>query len=172
MSEHPPTEYPPLAPVLAVRDVSAAIGCYTRAFGGVELGRLIDPRTGRVAHAEIRLPGGPLLLLEERPRSGSEPRPEPGFEPGTDTSPGSVSPSTPGLRLCLFVADADAVTAACAAAGMRVIQPPKTHFHGHRCSLLEDPEGHQWMVSQVVEPLAIPRMQARWDRSVSEGRHR
>ena len=161
MTEHRPTEYPPLAPVLAVRDASLAITCYARAFGGVELGRLIDPGTGRVAHAEIRLPGGPLLLLEERPRSTSG--------SGSNTSPGSLPLPAPGLRLCLFVADADAVTAACAAAGMRVIQPPKTHFHGHRCSLLEDPEGHQWMISQTVEPLGFPQMQARWERTAPAG---
>lgn len=152
MPQDLPTDYPPLAPVLAVGDAGKALGCYSRAFGAEEVCRLIDPATGRMAHLEIRLPGGPLLILEERPAPN-----------GTDPGPSAGSPVAPRMRLCLFVADADAVTARCVGAGLRILQPCKTHFHGHRCSLVEDPEGHQWMISQAVERLGPSEMQVRWN---------
>jgi uncharacterized glyoxalase superfamily protein PhnB len=153
MPQDQPTDYPAMAPVLAVADAGAALRCYSRAFGAEPLYRLTDPASGRWAHVELRLPDGSLLMLEERPRPGKS----------GDCGDSNLS-DPPRMRLCLFVADADAVTARCVDAGMRLLQPPKTHFHGHRCCLLQDPEGHQWMVSQVMERLRPSEMQARWDR--------
>jgi uncharacterized glyoxalase superfamily protein PhnB len=149
MHQDQPTEYPPLAPVLRVGDARRALQCYSTAFGAEELYHLVDPATGRWAHLEIRLPNGPLLLLEEEALS----------QPNLS----GMSSLPPRVRLCLFVTDADALTARCAAAGMVIMQPPKTHFHGHRCALLRDSEGHEWMISQPVELLKPSEMQARWD---------
>jgi PhnB protein len=148
MLQDQPTDYPPLAPVLSVADARKALDLYSAAFGAVELYHLVDPATGRWAHLEVRLPDGPLLLLEEAPT--------------TATLPG-ISPIRPTVRLCLFVTDADALTARCVSAGMEVLQAPKTHFHGHRCALLRDPDGHEWMVSQPVERVSPSEMQVRWD---------
>ncbi len=145
-----PTDYPPLAPVLSVADAQKALRCYSTAFGAEELYHLVDPATGRWAHLEIRLPDGPLLLLEE--------------ESPDQPSVSGMSSLRPRVRLCLFVSDADALTARCVSAGMVVLQPLKTHFHGHRCGLLRDPDGHEWMISQAVERLSPSEMQARWDR--------
>ena len=145
-----PTEYPSLAPVLSVGDARRALRCYSTAFGAEELYHLVDPATGRWAHLEIRLPDGPLLLLEE--------------EAPSQSAVSGISSLRPRVRLCLFVADAEAFTARCVIAGMVVLQPLKTHFHGHRCALLQDPDGHEWMVSQAVERLNPSEMQARWDR--------
>ena len=148
MLQDQPTDYPPLAPVLGVVDARKALDFYSEAFGAVELYHLIDPATGRWAHVEIRLPDGPLLLLEEQ------------------SSPADVSGNPPPptrVRLCLFVTDADALTARCVEAGMDLLQAPKNHFHGHRCGLLRDPEGHEWMVSQPMERVSPSEMQARWD---------
>ena len=138
-----------MAPVLSVGDAQRALQCYSTAFGAEELYHLVDPATGRWAHLEIRLPNGPLLLLEE--------------EASSQPTVSGMSSLPPRVRLCLFVTDADALTARCAAAGMVIMQPPKTHFHGHRCALLRDPEGHEWMISQPVELLKPSEMQARWD---------
>ena len=150
MIQDQPTEYPPLAPVLSVGDAQRALQCYTTAFGAEELYHLVDPATGRWAHLEIRLPDGSLLLLEE--------------EASSQPTVSEMSSRPPRVRLCLFVTNTDALTARCTAAGMVVVQPPKTHFHGHRCALLRDPEGHEWMISQPVERLKPSEMQARWDR--------
>ncbi len=150
MTQDLATEYPPLAPVLRVSDARRALQCYSEAFGAVELYHLVDPATGRWAHLELRLPDGPLILLEER----------------SDSVPGGVPDGSrpPGVRLCLFVSNVDALVARCCLAGLEVLQPPKTHFHGHRCALLRDPDGHEWMLSQAVEVLKPSEMQARWDR--------
>lgn len=145
-----PTDYPPLAPVVSVADAQKALWCYSTAFGAEELYHLVDPATGRWAHLEIRLPDGPLLLLEE--------------ESPDQPSVSGMSSLRPRVRLCLFVSDADALAARCVSAGMAVLQPLKTHFHGHRCALLRDPDGHEWMISQPVERLKPSEMQARWDR--------
>ena len=145
-----PTDYPPLAPVVSVADAQKALRCYSTAFGAEELYHLVDPATGRWAPLEIRLPDGPLLLLEE--------------ESPDQPSVSGMSSLRPRVRLCLFVSDADALTARCVSAGMAVLQPLKTHFHGHRCALLRDPDGHEWMISQPVERLKPSEMQACWDR--------
>ena len=149
------TEYPPLAPVLRVSDARGASRRYSEAFGAVELYHLIDPATARCAHLELRLPDGPVLLLEEE------------TEPVEPVARDASRP--PRVRLCLFVPDVDALVARCAAAGFNVLQPPKTHFHGHRCALLRDPDSHEWMLSQLVEVLKPSEMQARWDRRRPSG---
>jgi len=148
MTQDQPTDYPAMAPVLTVADARKALRCYSRAVGAEILYHLTDPASGRWAHVEVRLTDGSLLMLEERPMAG---------DPGD-----SRDPDPPRIRLCLFVAEVDAVVARCVDAGMRILQPLKTHFHGHRCCLLEDPMGHQWMLSQVVERLRPSEMQARW----------
>jgi PhnB protein len=149
MLQDQPTDYPPLAPVLSVADARRALDCYSAAFGAVELYHLVDPATGRWAHLEIRLTDGPLLLLEE--------------EASSTANLSGIAAMRPKVRLCLFVTDADALTARCVAAGMAVLQAPTTHFHGHRCALLRDPDGHEWMVSQPVERVSPSEMQVRWD---------
>jgi len=149
MLQDQPTDYPPLAPVLSVADARKALDCYSAAFGAVELYHLVDPATGRWAHLEIRLTDGPLLLLEE--------------EASSTANLSGIAAMRPKVRLCLFVTDADALTARCVAAGMAVLQAPTTHFHGHRCALLRDPDGHEWMVSQPVERVSPSEMQVRWD---------
>jgi PhnB protein len=149
MLQDQPTDYPPLAPVLSVADARKALDCYSAAFGAVELYHLVDPATGRWAHLEIRLTDGPLLLLEE--------------EASSTANLSGIAAMRPKVRLCLFVTDADALTSRCVAAGMAVLQAPTTHFHGHRCALLRDPDGHEWMVSQPVERVSPSEMQVRWD---------
>jgi len=149
MLQDQPTDYPPLAPVLSVADARRALDCYSAAFGAVELYHLVDPATGRWAHLEIRLTDGPLLLLEE--------------EASSTANLSGIAAMRPKVRLCLFVTDADALTSQCVAAGMAVLQAPTTHFHGHRCALLRDPDGHEWMVSQPVERVSPSEMQVRWD---------
>lgn len=52
---------------LCVKDAAEAIAFYTRAFGAEETLRLVEPGTGRVGHAEVRLGGVTLMLSEEYP---------------------------------------------------------------------------------------------------------
>lgn len=150
MPHDQPTDYPPLAPVLSVTDARKALQCYREAFEAEELYRLVDPVNGRWAHLEIRLPNGSLILLEEALPA--------------EATPSGARPTRPRMSLCLFVAEVDRIAERCAAAGMAVLQPLQTHFHGHRCCRFRDPDGHEWMLSQAVESLRPSEMQARWDR--------
>ena len=139
----PPT-YPPLSAVLTVPDAAVAVAFYARAFGATERFRLTDPAGGRIAHVELHLGGGLLMLAE-----GPVPPPAAGV---------------PQVRLCLHVADVDAVMRAAQAAGALVQRPPKDEFYGHRCGRLRDPFGHEWMVFAEVEAVGPAEMQRRWDR--------
>jgi len=135
--------YPPVSAVLTVPDAAVAVAFYARAFGATERFRLTDPVSGRIAHVELDLLGG-LLMLAEGP-----------------LSPHGIA--TPPLRLCLYVADADAVMRQAAAAGALVQRPPRDEFYGHRCGRLRDPFGHEWMVFHANEAVTPTEMQRRWN---------
>ena len=141
--ERPPS-YPPISPVLTVPSALLAIGFYGRAFGAMERFRLTDPESGRIAHVELTLGAGLLLLTEA----------------ATD-SPSQLTPAL-GIRLCFFVTDVDAVTQAAVAAGALVQRPPRDEFYGHRCGRIRDPFGYEWMLFQENEFLTPSEMQRRW----------
>jgi uncharacterized glyoxalase superfamily protein PhnB len=143
-----PPRYPPLSAVLTVPDADAAVAFYARAFGAVERFRLTDPVGGRVAHVELEIQGG-LVMLAEGP------------------SP-LTPPGTPTIRLCLHVLDVDAMVRQASASGALVQRPPKDEFYGHRCAKLLDPFGHEWMVFAENEPVAPSEMQRRWN-DLAEG---
>lgn len=67
--------YPPLSAVLTVPDAAVAIAFYARAFGAVERFRLADPLTGRIAHVELDVLGGLLMLAEGAAPAGPTPEP-------------------------------------------------------------------------------------------------
>jgi len=78
---------------LAVRDASAAIEFYKKAFGAIETLRLTDP-SGKIAHAEISIGNSSIYLAEEMP----------GWQnPSPDTLGGSA------VTIVLNVADVDSV---------------------------------------------------------------
>src|ERR1700744_1481201 len=68
-----PLEYPSLAPAIAVRNAAQAIEFYKKAFGAVELYRLIEPGTGRIGHAELTINGALLMLSDEYPQYNKTP---------------------------------------------------------------------------------------------------
>ena len=139
----PPT-YPPLSAVLAVPDAAVAVAFYARAFGATERFRLTDPSSGRIAHVELSVAGGLLMLAE-----------------GPVPAPGD---GVPAIRLCLHVPDVDVVMRSAQAAGAAVQRPPKDEFYGHRCGRLRDPFGHEWMIFSEFEAVGPAEMQRRWDR--------
>jgi uncharacterized glyoxalase superfamily protein PhnB len=143
-----PPIYPPLSAVLTVPDAGVAIAFYARAFGAVERFRLTDPVGGRVAHLELEILGGLVMLAE-----------------GPALAPKEAAPA---IRLCLHVTDVDAVVRQASASGALVQRPPKDEFYGHRCAKLLDPFGHEWMVFAENEPVPPSEMQRRWN-SLAEG---
>jgi PhnB protein len=137
-----------LSPYIAVRDAAAAIEFYKKAFGAEELFRLVDPASGKIGHAELRLGKGILMISDEYPDFGA-------------LSPDSVGGSP--VKLHLDVMDAEAMFAAAVAAGAVVVRKLELQFHGCRQGLVADPFGYTWFISEEVDETSPAEMQKRWN---------
>jgi uncharacterized glyoxalase superfamily protein PhnB len=132
---------------LCVTDAAAAIDFYRRAFGAVEIFRLDDPATGRVAHAEVEIGGSTLMLAEEYPQFGLR-------------APNSLGATT--VTLHLHVDDCDAAAERAVSAGGVLESPPENQPHGERQAVVRDPSGHRWNIGQHLEELSPEEMQRRY----------
>ncbi|WP_295909864.1 VOC family protein [uncultured Xanthomonas sp.] len=131
---------------LCVRDATAAMAFYARAFGARELFRLIEP-DGRIGHAEVDLDGHILMLSEEYPDMGVR-------------SPEHLG-ATP-VTLHLHVDDADALVARALAAGATLERGMQDHFYGERSGTVRDPFGHRWLIGHAIESVTPEEMQRRY----------
>jgi PhnB protein len=114
---------------LAVRDASAAVDYYRRAFGAVELYRL-DGDKETIAVAQLSIGGSVFWVqhdVEASPKRGSA---------------GSV-------RMVLSVEDPDSVFERAVGAGAEVVAPVHEE-HGWRTGRLIDPFGHDWELSKEL----------------------
>lgn len=137
MSRNPvPEGYHSVTPSLTVRNGSAALEFYRRAFDAVELFRLPDP-AGKLMHAEFRIGDSRLMLSDEFPDWGA-------FAP----SPGK------GGAFMIYVADADAAFAQAVAAGATVIAEPAEQFWGDRTARVADPFGYRWSLAQKLRDVS------------------
>ena len=73
------------------------------------------------------------------------------------------------VRLALEVEDADATVEASERAGAKVLIPVDNQFYGYRAGRIEDPFGHVWIVSQLIESLSQEEMQLRLDEMFAGG---
>jgi PhnB protein len=123
-----------LYPFLAVRDVTAAVGFYERAFGAVEEGeRLVAPSGAEVAVLVIA--GCHVGVATEAPELGTP-------------SPESVGATT--VRVSLHVEDPDAVAAQAVAAGATEMFPVADQPYGMRQGRIVDPFGHHWLIGRPL----------------------
>jgi uncharacterized glyoxalase superfamily protein PhnB len=116
-------------PALRYQDAPAAIDWLARAFGFERL--VVHPGPdGTVAHAELALGGGVVMLGSTKPDTygGRSPR-----------EVGEVSQSP-----YLWVPDVDAHHARAVAAGAEVFRAPEDTGYGSREYSCRDPEGHVW----------------------------
>ena len=137
---------PPVTPMLAVRHADQAIEFYRQAFDAVERFRLTD-QEGRVAHAEIEVFGGVVMLAEEFPDYNASPQ-------TTGKTTVMLSVRTPNV---------DAAFERALAAGAVAVFPVKDQFYGERSGRLLDPFGHAWILSTPIEEVAPAEMQRRFD---------
>lgn len=144
------SDYPALAPAIAVSNGVQAIEFYKNAFAAEERYRLIDPETGKIGHAELTINGALLMLSDEYPQFNKT--------PGTL---GGVS-----AKFLIMCADVDAAYARALSAGAVAITPVTTQFYGHRDGRVRDPFGHEWLLSQEVEKVSPEEMQRRWQAMV------
>ncbi len=153
MSVNPiPEGYRGLIPTLAVDDAAGAIDFYTRAFGATERMRMPGP-DGRIAHAELELGGGLIMLADQYPQTTATPPPELGGHSG---------------GVMFYVDDVDALVERAVAAGATITMPLENQFWGDRFGKLADPFGHEWSVATHVEEVSPDEMERRGREAMAE----
>jgi len=140
-----PNGRPTLSSGLSYRDPRAAIAWLEKAFG-FETTMLVEAPDGSVAHSELRLGDGVIMV---------------GGEWSDDNkSPASVGgKNTQSLHLQIDT-DVDAHCERARAAGARVFAEPQNQFYGDRTYRCKDLEGHIWTVGQTIEDVPNEAMEA------------
>lgn len=141
------SSYTTLTPRLVVRSATEALETYEQVLGAVP-GMVIRAPGGSVVHAEMTVAGLQMSLTES---DGSDHARDPRHLGGTP------------VILNLMADDPDAVAARAVDHGWRVIFPIEDRDYGMRDGRLEDPMGHQWIVTKVREHLSAEELQARMD---------
>jgi len=144
--------YPALTFAIAVSNGAQAIDFYKKAFGAVELYRLVDPESGKIGHAELTINGALFMLSDEYPQYNKSP-----------ASLGGVS-----AKFYVKCDDVDAAFDRAVGAGAEVVIPLTNQFYGHRDGRVRDPFGHEWLLSKQFEEISPEEMQRRWDESVKK----
>ena len=135
--------HPTLSSGICYRDPRAAIAFLQAAFG-FELTMLIEEEGGEIAHSQLSLGDGLIMV---------------GREWSDDTkSPASLGGKTTQTVHIHIETDIDAHCARAKAAGAEVFAEPETQFYGDRTYRCRDLEGHIWTIGQTV--VAVTREEA------------
>ena len=132
---------------LIVRDAKAAIAFYEEVFGARHLYSLTMPG-GSIAHAEFKIGDTTVMIADEHPEWGNK-------------SPATLGGSP--VVLNVMVDDPDASAAKAVAAGGKLMMPVTDQFYGFRSGRIQDPSGHIWIVSKMIEEVSPEDMQRRMD---------
>lgn len=144
-----------LSPSLNVKNASDAIAFYVRALGAREVFRLTDPGGG-VLHAQLAIGEAVFTLAEENEAQHAR-------------GPRSLGGCSSVFELHLGKGDVDALFAKAVKAGAVEVYPPHDKFLGERCARVEDPFGHQWILSKTIEKVSPVEMQRRLDAILAAG---
>jgi PhnB protein len=139
---NPPANTPRITPYLLYEDVGGAIDFLGKAFGFKESMRLPGPG-GKIAHAEMRLADGMIML-------GC---PSPDYK-----NPKHLGQATQNLYV--YVDDVDAHYDRARKSNAKILQEPTTEFYGDRRYGAVDPEGHCWYFAQHVRDVSPEEMAA------------
>lgn len=119
---------------IASRGGQAAVEFYARAFGAVEVRRMLAEDGERLIHSHLHINGGSVMLSDEFPEMGGE----------VDVEPKSV-------MIHLAVDDADEWWNRALVAGAVPLQPLTDQFWGDRYGQLKDPFGHCWSIGSPIK---------------------
>lgn len=132
-SAHSATCRSTVMPTLRYRNAPAAIDWMCQVFGFARHAVYANP-DGSIAHAELTLNGGMIMLGSQKDDEYGR-----GFK-----SPGELGVET---RSSYIVApDADEVYSRAQAAGAKVVRPLQSMDYGSREFTVKDLEGHSWSV--------------------------
>jgi PhnB protein len=123
-----------LTPMLTVRDATAAIDFYDRAFGARAVAPPVRSPNGQIV-AQLAIDGQHFFVVDENPAA-------------YNMSPHALKGTS--VRLNLVVDDPDAVAARAVAAGATVVFPIADQPYGMRQGRLADPFGHHWLVGRPL----------------------
>jgi PhnB protein len=140
-----PAGYAGVTAYLIIQGAARALDYYKKAFGATEIMRFPGP-DDTIAHAEIKIGDGVVMLADEAPDMGYQ-------------SPQSIG-GTP-VSLLFYVADVDARFAQAIKAGGKVQRAVQDQFYGDRSGTLEDPFGHIWTIATHVEDVSMEEMKKR-----------
>jgi PhnB protein len=146
------SDYGTVAVSLVVKGAKDAIDFYGKVFGAKHLYSLTMP-DGTVAHGEFKIGDTLVMISDENPQWGNK------------------SPQTLGgspIILNIMADDPDGTIAKAEAAGAKVLIPAADQFYGFRSGRIQDPFGHIWIVSKVIEELTPEEMQRRMDAWLAE----
>jgi PhnB protein len=145
-----------VTPRLVDGDGAAAIDFYREAFGAEELGERFTGPTGALIHAEVQI-GDSVVMLTDEADDGAAAR-----------SPESLDGAVTAI-MATYWEDVDAAWNRAVAAGAEVIYELDDQFYGERGGRLQDPFGHQWMLSKRTERLSPEQINQRAAQSPGPG---
>jgi PhnB protein len=145
MTKPIPDGYPRVTPYLSVDDATKALDFYKSVFGATERLRMDGPE-GKIAHAELAIGDGVIMLADEFPDMGNK-------------SPRTVGGSP--VTVFVYVEDVDATFRKALDAGAREVEPVEDKFYGDRAGQFEDPFGHLWSVGSHIEDVSPEEMERR-----------
>ena len=131
---------PRVAPYLTVTPAAAAIGFYTAIFGAKQ--RALMPAVDglRIAHCELTINGGSVMLADAFPELGQTRTPMPAEQV---TMSVSLEFDTPK--------EIDDICARASGLGAKIETQPTNSFWGTRYASLRDPFGHRWILNAPLE---------------------
>jgi len=134
-----------VVPCLRYRNAPAAIDWLCETFG-FERQLVIDGPNGTIAHAQLRLGGGMVMLGSVHDNDFGRLMKQPDEIGGFETQ-----------SVCIVVADADAVHGRAVSAGAEIVLSIKDEDYGGRGFTCKDLEGHLWSVG-TYDPWSEPAM--------------
>lgn len=143
MSNPIPEGHEGLIPHLICDPCPEAIEFYKNAFGAEELNRVVQPGTGKIMHAALRIDGRVLFLCDDFLEFCAE---------GQSNSPKALGGSP--VTIHRYVTDCDAAISQAEKAGAAVIMPPDDMFWGDRYGVVADPFGHRWSLATHIREVS------------------
>ena len=131
---------PRIAPYLTVSPAAAAIAFYTAAFGAKQ--RALMPALDglRIAHCELLINGGSVMLADAFLELGQTRAPMPAEQVTMSVSVEYDEPK-----------EVDEVCARASSLGAKIETQPTNTFWGTRFATLRDPFGHRWILNAPLE---------------------
>lgn len=143
MKDHSPElQGTALVPMLYMKNLSAAIEFYKKAFGAVERWRIDHEGNTHVAEMLI----SPVLFRMHDEVSRDR-----------NVSPLTLDAATT-VVMGLLVSNPDEVAARAVAAGATEVSPVKDYEYGYRQGTIRDPFGHHWCLEKLDDLYKVPNM--------------